>query len=174
MTRQTNFDPRWARHRSAYVVVADSTCARILRRSVERVAPRLQELERLERPNAHRHPRDLTTDVTGRVKRASLHVRFGPRIAGRSGADSDYDPRASEVQRFARQLAARLVRLARSDHIDKLVLIAEPRFLGLLREQLPELVRHVITREVARGLTAAMPQTIARVAFPLPGVAEGY
>lgn len=125
-------------------------------------------------PEAHRDPRELTTDLTGRVNSAPFRGRFGPRIAARHGADSDYDPRAVEVQRFARRLATRLERLARSERIERLVLIAEPRFLGLLREQLSEPVRHVITREVARNLTAAVPRAIARAAFPMSGVAGGY
>ena len=174
MTRQTNFDPRWARRGGAFVVVADSASARILRRSGQRLAPQLLELERLECPDAHRHPRDLTTDLTGRVNSAAFHGHFGPRILARHGANSDYDPRAVEVQRFARRLALRLERLVRSERIERLVLIAEPRFLGLLRDQLPGPIRHVVTREVPRNLTTAVPQTIVRAAFPMPGVAGGY
>ncbi len=174
MTRQTNFDPRWARHGSAFVVVADSASARILRRSGQHLAPQLLELERLECPDAHRRPRELTTDLAGRFTSAPLHGRNGPRVMARHGANSDYDPRAVEVQRFARQLALRLDRLVRSERIERLVLIAEPRFLGLLRDQLPEPIRHVVTREVPRNLTAAVPRKIARAAFPMPGVAGGY
>jgi protein required for attachment to host cells len=174
MPRQTNFDPRWARHGGAFVVVADSACARILRRAGQSLAPQLLELDRLECPDAHRHPRDLTTDLTGRVNSAAFRSYYGPRIVARHGANSDYDPRAVEVQRFARRLALRLERLARSERIERLVVIAEPRFLGLLRDELSEPVRHVITRQVPRNLTAAAPKTIARAAFPLPGVAGGY
>lgn len=173
MSRQTNFDPRWGRHGGAFVVVADSARARILRRSGQVLAPQLLELERMECPDAHRHPRELTTDLTGRNSGAT-RGRFGPRIVNRHGANSDYDPRTVEVQRFARQLAARLERLARSEPIERLVLIAEPRFLGLLREELSGPIRHVVTREVPRNLTTAVPQAIARAAFPTPGVAGGY
>jgi protein required for attachment to host cells len=158
----------------AFVVVADSARARILRRSGQRLAPQLLELERLECPDAHRHPRELTTDLTGRVNGTSFRGSYGPRVMARHGADSDYDPRTVEVQRFARQLALRLERLARSERIERLVLIAEPRFLGLLRDELSEPIRHVITREVPRNLTAAVPQAIVRAAFPMPGVAGGY
>src|SRR5215469_4866219 len=142
MTRQTNFDPRWARHGGAFVVVADSARARILRRSGQHFAPELFELERLECPDAHRHPRELTTDLPGRVYSAT-RGRFGPRISVRHGANGDYDPRTVEVQRFARQLAVRIERLWRSERIERLVLIAEPRFLGLLRDELSEPVRQV-------------------------------
>lgn len=92
----------------------------------------------------------------------------------RHGVNSDYDPRAVEVQRFARQLALRLERLARGERIERLVVIAEPRFLGLLREELSEPIRQVVTREVPRNLTTAVPRAIARAAFPVPGVAGLY
>jgi protein required for attachment to host cells len=174
MSRQTNFDPRWARHGGAFVVVADSARARILRRSGQPLAPQLLELERLECPDAHRHPRELTTDATGGVNSSSIRGRYGPRIWARHGVNSDYDPRAVEVQRFARQLALQLERLARRERIERLVVIAEPRFLGLLREELSEPIRQVVTREVPRNLTTAVPRAIARAAFPLPGVAGLY
>jgi len=148
VTRQTNFDPRWARHGFAYVVVADGGRARIFRRSGPRSSSRLLEIGHLERPNAHRHARDLTTDLTGRVP-------------------SDYDPRAVEVERFARRLSARIAGLAQAERIEEMVLIAEPRFLGILRRELPEPLRQIITREIPRNLTASMPAPIARAAFEL-------
>ena len=51
--------------------------------------------------------------------------------------------------------------------IEELVLIAEPRFLGVLRHELTEPLRHAVTRELSRDLTAATPALIARAAFPL-------
>ncbi len=143
MTRQTNYDPRWARHGGAYVVVAASGRARILKRSGPRQAPQLLEIERLERDGAHLHARDLT------------------------------DPLAVEVERFARRLAARLLQLRQQDRVEELVLIAEPRFLGLLRRELPAALRDMVTREVARDLTAAQVEPIAEVAFALPDTPGG-
>ena len=141
MTRATNFDPRWARRGEAFVVVADGGTARILKRSGRRFSPVLLEIARLERSSAHRHARDLTTD------------------------------HEVEVERFARQLAVRLVQLARAERVEELVLIAAPRFLGVLRRELPEPIRQHITREVPRDLTGALPQPIARAAFELPAAA---
>ncbi|HEX4025120.1 MAG TPA: host attachment protein [Steroidobacteraceae bacterium] len=167
MTRQTNFDPRWGRHGGVYVVVADGGRARIFKRNGRHSPPQLLEVEHLERASARQHARELTTDLTGRVSTTGMRVGFGPRVTARHGAQSDYDPHVVEVERFARQLSARIARLAKSERIEELVLIAEPRFLGVLRRKLPEPLRHVVTRELARDLTAATPTPIARAAFSL-------
>jgi protein required for attachment to host cells len=139
MTRRTNFDPRWARRGESLVVVADGGRARILRREGRRYAAQLLELERFERANAHRPARELTTD-----------------------------PHAVEIERFARHIAARLAQIAQQLAIQELVLIAAPRFLGVLRRALSEPLRQIVTRELARDLTGALPQPIARAAFSLP------
>jgi protein required for attachment to host cells len=170
MTRQTNFDPRWARPRTSYVLVADSGRARILKSTGRRLSPRLIEIERLERPTVHRMARELTTDLSGRVYGGGSRVKFGPRVSARSGAQSDYDPRTVEIERFARLLASHLARAQRRERIDELVLIAEPQFLGLLRRTLPEQMRRLISREVPRDLVAAQSAPIIRAAFErLPG-----
>lgn len=173
MTRQTNYDPRWARHGGAYVVVAASGLARILKRGAARQAPQLLEIDRLERDNAHVHARDLTTDLTGRLNSTGARVSFGPRSTVRHGAQSDYDPHTVEIERFARRLTARLLQLRQQDRMEELVLIAEPRFLGLLRRELPAPLRQMVTREVARDLTAAEVAPIAEAAFALPDAPSG-
>jgi protein required for attachment to host cells len=167
MTRQTNYDPRWARHGEAYVVVADSGRARIFKRTGKRFAPELTELEQLERPNAHAHARDLTTDLTGRRYATTTGAGIG-RAVMRHGTNSDYDPHAVEIERFARQVAARLMELTRQTSIEELVLIAEPQFLGVLRRELPETLHKLVSREVSRDLTNALTQPIAQAAFSLP------
>jgi protein required for attachment to host cells len=139
MTRRTNFDPRWARRGESLVVVADGGRARILRREGRRDASQLLELERFERSGAHRPAREL-----------------------------DYDPHSVQIERFARHIAMRLAHIAQQLAVQELVLIAAPRFLGALRRELSEPLRHLVTREIARDLTGALPQPIARAAFSLP------
>lgn len=168
MTRRTNFDPRWARRGEALVVVADSGRARILKRQGRRLAPQLVELARLERSSAHQRARELTTDLSGRVFSSGSRAGVGPRVAARSGAQSDYDPHTVEIERFARRIVMRLGQLARSLLLEELVLIAAPRFLGVLRPALSESLRHLVSREVPRDLTSALLQPIAQVAFGLP------
>jgi len=168
MTRQTNFDPRWARQGEAYVAVADGGRARIFKRNGPRASPHLLELDRLERATARQHARDLTTDLTGRVYTTGARVGFGPRTTARHGAQSDYDPHVVEVERFARDLAARLLKISQEDRMDELVLIAEPRFLGVLRRELPAPISALVKREVPRDLTGASESAIAEAAFALP------
>jgi protein required for attachment to host cells len=168
MTRRTNFDPRWAHRGGSLVVVADGGRARILRREGRRYASPLVEVARFERSSAHLPARELTTDISGRVFSGGSRVGFGPRMTARHGAQSDYDPHLVQIERFARHIAARLAQLTQRQDVQEIVLIAAPRFLGVLRRSLPEPLRHRVTRELARDLTAALPQPIARAAFSLP------
>lgn len=173
MTRQTNYDPRWGRHGEALVLVANSGKARIFRRLGKRFAPELQELASLERPTAHLHARDLTTDLAGRRHSTAPPTSTSHRTVMHHGTASDYDPQAVEIERFAQQLAARLSELARHSPLEELVVIAEPRFLGVLRRKLPELLHQRVSREVTRDLTSAPIRPIAEAAFALPAAPPG-
>ena len=70
------------------------------------------------------------------------------------------------MERFAKQIARRLDSERRDGGIDELTVIAEPRFLGVLRTQISAPTRKVIVREVARDLVHADERAISRAAFP--------
>jgi protein required for attachment to host cells len=52
------------------------------------------------------------------------------------------------AKRFARRIAKALETGSSKRKIDDLVIAAEPRFLGILREELPSSVRQVIRHEI--------------------------
>ncbi len=54
--------------------------------------------------------------------------------------------------RFARQVAAELDAARRRDSFDRIVLIAGPAFIGLLRSALSEAVRATLVAEVRKDL----------------------
>jgi protein required for attachment to host cells len=160
--------PRWPR---TCVVVADAGSARVLeatRRPTAGGRPgaiRFDEMLRLENPAARLSARELVTDDTGRVFDSGSRVGHGPKSHARHGAQSDYDPHDVEVERFARRLGLRLDAERRRGGIEKLIVIAAPRFLGTLRQQLPAATRRLVTREIHRDLVRASDQTISRAAF---------
>lgn len=149
-----------------YVVVADGGAARILHEP-ESGDPRrkLEEVARLERASAHQPARELTTDRTGRVFDSGGRTGAGPQTRARHGAQSDYDPHAVEVERFARRVARQLDAERSRRRIDELVVIAEPRFLGVLRPRISAPTRRLVTREIPRDLVRAQPAQIRRAAF---------
>ncbi|MGH8144667.1 MAG: host attachment protein [Steroidobacteraceae bacterium] len=142
-----------------HVLVADSGMARLLRVTGplrHRVA---QQEELFERPSAHLPAHALTTDRTGRVFESS--GRAGTNATHtRHGAASDYDPHTVEIERFAARIVQRLQDLHRNDELHAWVLIAAPRFLGVLRAQLPTDLHRTIVHEVAGDYVRADPTRI--------------
>jgi protein required for attachment to host cells len=135
-----------------YVLVADGGQARLLKATSRRPdAPRLVELERVERPSLHMAARELTSDIPGRVYSYSSRGRAGSGrpVAIPHGAASDFDPHAEEVQRFARRLSRRLDELRLRGQAGEFLLVVEPRFLGILRPLLRRVTRQLVAREVS-------------------------
>jgi protein required for attachment to host cells len=151
-----------------YVLVADGGQARVLRASGKSGPIRLREIERFERPSLHIAKRDMTSDLTGRVFSYAVRGRGGSGrpVATRHGAQSDFDPHASEVARFAKAVARKLDTIRRANTVDEFVLLVEPKFLGSLRPQLTKLTRSLVSREVSRDFVHADEKRIERAAFP--------
>lgn len=164
-----NADVIRARRRRIYVVVADGGEARILYARGADGGLGFSEVARLERASAHQPARALVTDRTGRVFDSGSRVGRGPKSSARHGAQSDYDPHAVEVERFAKRLARRLDAERRRGGIDELTLIAEPKFLGVLRPQLSASTQQLVKREIARDLVRADERLIRRTAFAKRG-----
>jgi protein required for attachment to host cells len=134
------------------VVVADSARARILGRKQKFSPP--EELESLTHPESRLRRQDLVSDRPGTVHES--------RTPGESQADPRTDPRDHEAELFARELAARLKQLRQRPGFDGLSLVAEPRFLGLLRRQLDAETLKRIQVEIGANLTREDVDTIAR------------
>jgi protein required for attachment to host cells len=96
------------------------------------------------RNDAARPDRELETDRPGR--------RFGGANANRHAVDGERSTERHEMEQFAKEVA-RSIDGARVRHeFDRLVLVAAPRMLGLLREALPAPCRSVVAAEVAKDL----------------------
>jgi len=98
-------------------------------------------------PRSAAHGRELVTDRPGRVPQ-----RIGS--GSRSAAEPHSPPKRLEAAHFARELAAHLATALREDATAQLILVAPPRFLGLLREELDEPLRARVADSVAADLTS--------------------
>lgn len=127
-----------------WILVADSSAARIYA-ARHRRAP-LELVESLSHEASRLHPRDLGTDVPGRV-----HDRFGP---GRHSLDAGQQIKAEERLRFAREISGQLTEAHRLKRFDKLVVMAGPAFLGTLRECFPKSLTESVVAEVPKDLVA--------------------
>jgi protein required for attachment to host cells len=123
---------------TTWIVAADSSRARILQVAGRQ---RLDEIESLLNPDGRLSDRELTTDAN-------------PRLHGPGGLSAREEPSAVEhaVEMFSKRLGDYLEK-ARTDHrYDRLVLVAPPKFLGLMRRELGKEVEKLVLDEVPKDL----------------------
>jgi protein required for attachment to host cells len=90
---------------------------------------------------------DVYADRQGRV-----HDRYGP---GRHAAERRTDGRTQDREAFAAELAGYLAKAGERQAYDRLILIAEPSFLGLLRKAITGPAADRIVGEIAKDLGRA-------------------
>ena len=144
-----------------WVLVADAARARLLR------ADRTERRFHLIREEAHAASRakagELMADRQGRSFESS-------HSGSRHALEPDTDPKLVEKRRFSAELADELDAAAAADRFDRLVLVAEPRMLGLLRQELPERVADRLELEIAKDLAGlegpALDEQLAGLLWP--------
>lgn len=104
---------------------------------------------------------DIRIDTYVAEHRATIGWRGATHT--RHGVASDYDPHPVEIERFIARIAQHLEVHHRAGHLSNLVLIAEPRLLGVLRARLPAEIHRLVTREIAGDYVHADKNLIFRV-----------
>jgi protein required for attachment to host cells len=134
---------------NTWVVVADGARARLFNRHKNR---KLEEFDVLLSPQHRLHEGDLVTDREGRVS-DSHGARHG---MGNKNATKDH-----EMVVFAKRLAGRLEEARNAGELDRLVLVAAPRFLGQLRTQLSNSVADLVALTIDKELTTLPADKLA-------------
>lgn len=118
----------------------------------------LVQLESVDFEDGRRHNGELNSDRSGRAMDRG----------GQSGHSFEphQDAKSHAIEHFAKQLAHDLGRALREGSFDKLVLIAPPRFLGILRSNLDAQTERALRGTVAKDLPRANPQELARHLAP--------
>lgn len=132
------------------IVVADQSEADFYELEQRDMPP--QFLERLADPEAHLHDRDLKSDRPGRVFDHAPAAGQRRGAVGHHSTGGELNPRKIEARRFARRVTQALDEALRQHRYDRLVIMAPPTFLGLLREEMPAAVHGVLTAEIGKDL----------------------
>ncbi|MFY0990762.1 host attachment protein [Halomonas sp. C05BenzN] len=127
---------------TTWVVIADQTRARIFAMPRPRAA--LEELDDLVNPEGRLHDQDLNSDRPGRA--------FDSKGLGRHAMGKHHSPKEQEAIRFAHAIGEHLAEGLQRGDFGQLVVSAPPRFLGLLREALPEGVVNRIVLDLDKDL----------------------
>jgi protein required for attachment to host cells len=109
-----------------WVVVADQSKARIF--TVDDPRGPLRVVEELEHPQGRERDQALNSDKPGRA--------FDSKGHGRHSMGTAVEPGRQEAIRFAKQVADHVQSAHNSGHCNRLLLVAGPSLLGLLRENL--------------------------------------
>lgn len=140
------------------VVVADQSEARFY--DTEHRDSGLRAAGVLLDPQAHLHDRDFKSDRPGRV------FDHAPDRPGRRGATAHHgtggerSPRKHEAELFARRVAKQVQTAHRQNEFDRLILMAAPEFLGLLRQALPASIHALVAAEVNKNLVRETPAAV--------------
>jgi protein required for attachment to host cells len=99
---------------------------------------------------------------TGDINSDKAGASTDNRMRGHHAYSTEEDPRDRLLKSFYREILEQ-VRLAFiAKRFDTLVLVAEPRLLGMLRALLPEMLQRVVTKEVSKDLSFAPVHSLER------------
>ena len=128
--------------KSTYILVADSSRARIF--TAKTPSSSLEEIEALAHTEGRLHDREMTSDLPGKIKgEGSVGHAF----------EQPTDPKKHEASIFAHRIAGFLEEAHNEKKFEQLLIIAEPSFLGLLRNQLPEQLKKLVCFELDKNIT---------------------
>ncbi len=146
--------------RTIWLLVADAARASLY--TVDRRARRLVELESWADDAAAGKGQDLVADRPGRT--------FDSAGQGRHAMEPTTAPKTVAKERFLAMLAGHLNAAAKRQAFDELHLVAAPRVLGELREQLHPTVQDRIVSEQAKDLTplgqAELEEAVGKLFWP--------
>ncbi|MDE2050339.1 MAG: host attachment protein [Gammaproteobacteria bacterium] len=141
------------------IVVADQSEADFYELEQRDMPPQL--VQRLEDADAHLHDRDLKSDRPGRVFDHAPAPGARRGAVGHHATGGERNPRKVEAERFARRVADALEEEQRRDRYDRLIIMAPPAFLGLLREQMPAAVQATVAAEISKDLVHEPPAALS-------------
>lgn len=127
-----------------WFLIADGAQARIVSQ-LERDQETGSRLDDIIFDAEHKPLRKIMADKPGRS--------FASSDARRSAMEYHSDPVREQKSRFAEMLAEQLEKHRAAADFDRLVIIAEPRMLGLLRDALPAPLKSVVNAEIAKDLS---------------------
>lgn len=132
------------------VVVADECEASFF--DVDRVHAPMRLTTKLEDDRGRMQDRELETDKPGRSFSRMTH--------GRSAMDGERSTQRHLQTRFARRIAKEIDKARHRHEFGRLVIMAGPRMLGLIREALPQKTQSAVTMEITKDVVHQDADTI--------------
>lgn len=133
-----------------WIVIANNSRARFF--TAETQSSPLTEIGDITHQEGRLHDKEMTSDLPGKIK--------GEGGIGGHAFEQPTDPKKHEAEHFAHQVASYLEAAHNVHKFEQLLLVAEPSFLGLLRNQLSDQLKKLICFELDRNITNETPAEI--------------
>jgi protein required for attachment to host cells len=135
-----------------WILVANRSQARIFRYLGLRSG--LELIEKIEHPESKRPSRDFISDRPGRV--------FDSMGSGRHSLSTELEAHDRQALEFARDLAEKLRASRGRNEFSRLMLVAEARFLGMLKGALDEQTRKALVATLDRDFHQKSSSQLSR------------
>jgi len=132
-----------------WLLVSDAARARIF--SVDDTEKELLPIRQFVSPAARLHDRDFSTDRPGRDANAA---------GGRHATSGRVSPKEQDALRFARMVVDHLEQSRVAHRFERLVLVAYPHFLGLLRKAASPSLERTVTAQIDKDLSKSEPREL--------------
>lgn len=142
--------------RKVWIVVANSTHSKIYHAENTH---KIIELKSFEHPEGHMRANELMSDSLGRTTHMGLY--------GTQAMEERTSLKTKESTIFARQIIAYLEEGFKKGECERLYLIANPAFLGHLREVLTPHLAKLVHAEINKDLTQLTPEQIREYLPPV-------
>lgn len=114
-------------------------------------AEKLDEIEDFVYPEGELPQRELESDRPGKIRAEGV---------GTSYQSTHVDLKHLTAEDFAREVVAYLDRSRQEHRFDKLILVAPPLFLGVLRQQLSNTLKKLVALEIDKDYTKLKTEEI--------------
>lgn len=130
-------------NQKTWIVVANSSHAKIFR--LAQKFPKIEELTTIDHPASRLHDQDLEGRKPGR--------NFQSGGTTRHAYQPETDPKEVEIEKFAKSLSDYIYAAHQKGEFARLYIMANPSFLGLLRQYINPVTQKVIVAELAKDMT---------------------
>jgi len=133
-----------------WVLAADASRARIFQMEGRN---NIEEIEAFVHPEGRQKNRELRTDAVGQFSAKGSPERGGDMI-------ERTEPAEHEAELFSRALGNYLDKARTQHRYDQLCLIAPPKFLGMVRQNLSKDAQRMIDKEISKDISWFNPRDI--------------
>lgn len=136
--------------KNTWIVVADRTTAKLFALD----GRSLELREELSHPEGRLQDKEIDSDRQGRA--------FDSHGPGRHAMERSQSPSEREAQKHAIAIAERMAQVRNAEGVERFVLVAEPGFLGELRDALGDADAAAVDGTLAKRLTDAPHEQLTK------------